>query len=392
MLENLPNLSGDPLWTLLDEFKDDPREEKIDLIVGVYRDELGETPVMKNVQDAEHYLAKKAHSKSYRALSGNLEFNHQIATFLLGDINAKLESQYTIQTVGASGALRVLADFIVHLSPNTVIWNTNPGYINHRPIMEGAGLKVEPFRWQDKDGELDIETCFADLEYAVEGDVILLHGCCHNPTGIDPSIEQWQQFSDFCQRKKITPFIDIAYQGFGDTPDNDAAGLRLIVEQNDVVFVAASCSKNMGLYCERTGAAMVVANNKSLLTNVRPLLERITRANYSMPPNHGSAIASLLFSNPEPWLQELTGYRERVVDIRKELGDILSELGAPASLHVIAKQKGMFSMLPLSTAQMALLRDKYAIYGIPNGRINIAGLRQSQIRILAEALIDIIDG
>lgn len=389
MLENLPNIKGDPLWDLLDKFKQDKREEKIDLLVGVYRDEFGKTPVMKNVQDAERYLATQASTKSYRVLSGNMEFNHLMAEFLLGGDSSKLDNQCTIQTVGASGALRVLADFIVHLSPNSVIWNSDPGYINHRPIMEGAGLKVEPFRWQDKNGGLDIEACFYDLESAVEGDVILLHACCHNPTGIDPSIEQWQQFVDFCKHKKITPFIDIAYQGFGDTPENDAAGLRLVVEQMDFVLVAASCSKNMGLYCERTGVAMVVTNNNQKLADIRSLLERITRASYSMPPNHGSAIASLLLENPKHWLVELSSYRKRVADIRRELSEILSELGAPSELNSIAKQNGMFSMLPLTSDQMSILRDKFAIYGIPNGRINIAGLKQSQIRTLAEALVDV---
>jgi len=389
MLDHLPHLQGDPLWALADQFKTDTRDEKIDLIVGVYRDESGQTPVMQTVQAAERFLADQAMSKSYKLLSGNMTFNNQIAQFLLGD-SPRLEEQCTIQTVGGSGALRVLADLIAQLSPNSVVWNTEPGYINHRPIMEGAGLRVSPFRWQDKAGQLDIETCFADLENAVEGDVLLLHGSCHNPSGIDPSLTQWQQFADFCKRKKITPFIDMAYQGFGDGPDDDAAGLRLLVDQIDVVVLASSCSKNMGLYCERTGAATVITKNKAQHNDLRTLLERITRANYSMPPNHGSAIASMLFDDPEPWLEELSVYRDRVTNNRRELGRILSELGAPASLNAIAQQKGMFSLLPLSAEQMLVLRDEFAIYGLPNGRINIAGLRQSQIRTLAEALIYVI--
>lgn len=388
MLDHLLHLQGDPLWALADQFKADTREEKIDLIVGVYRDESGQTPVMQTVQAAERFLAEQAMSKSYKLLSGNMTFNNQIAQFLLGD-SPRLEEQCTIQTVGGSGALRVLADLIAQLSPNSVVWNTEPGYINHRPIMEGAGLCVSPFRWQDKAGQLDIETCFADLENAAEGDVLLLHGSCHNPSGIDPSLAQWQQFADFCKRKKITPFIDMAYQGFGDGPDDDAAGLRLLVDQIDVVLLVSSCSKNMGLYCERTGASTVITKNKAQHNDLRTLLERITRANYSMPPNHGSAIASMLFDNPEPWLEELSVYRDRVANNRRGLGRILSELGAPASLNAIAQQKGMFSLLPLSAEQMLVLRDEFAIYGLPNGRINIAGLRQSQIRTLAEAVISI---
>jgi aspartate aminotransferase len=390
MLENLPHIPSDPLWELLHQYNADQRKEKIDLLVGVYRDESGVTPVMEKVQEAETYLAKQSRSKSYGMLSGNLTFNDQIATFLLGN-NPRLQDQCTIQTVGGSGALRVLADFIVHLTPHSVIWNTEPGYINHRPIMEGAGLKVAPFRWLDKNGQLDIEACFSDLENAAEGDVLLLHGSCHNPTGIDPSIEQWQQFIDFCKRKKIIPFIDIAYQGFGDTPNNDAAGLRLFVEQMDLILIAASCSKNMGLYCERIGAAMVMTSNKTRHKDLRALLERITRANYSMPPRHGSAIASYLYDDPESWLQELSVYRNRVASNRQQLADKLAELGAPAVFNAIAQQKGMFSLLPLTPEQMVILREKFAIHGMTNGRINIAGLKQSQIQTLANAIIEIIN-
>ena len=378
-----------PLWELLHQFNSDEYAKKIDLLVGVYRDDTGQTPVMQQVKKAEINLANQGISKSYRMLSGNLKFNDQIAQFLLGD-SKRISDQCTIQTVGGSGALRVIADFIARVSPKSTIWNTDPGYINHRPIMEGAGLQVKTFRWQHKDGQLDIAACFSDLANAVEGDVILLHACCHNPTGIDPSIQQWQEFINFCKSKKLTPFIDMAYQGFGDTPDIDAAGLRLVVNQMDEVFIATSCSKNMGLYCERTGAAMIITNNKEHKKNLRPLLELITRANYSMPPNHGSAIASLLFDDPAPWLEELAVCRDRVITIRKELGIALTKLNAPASLQVIVQQKGMFSMLPLTPKQMVMLRDKFSIYGMDNGRINIAGLKQNQINTLANALLAVL--
>lgn len=388
MLNQLPLLAGDPLWELLSLFNQDGREEKIDLVVGVYRDETGTTPVMPVVQEAEIELARLAQSKCYRELSGNLKFNDQVAKFLLGESH-DLARQCTIQTVGGTGALRLLADFIARLSPGSVVWNTSPGYINHNPIMESAGLAVKPFRWQQKEGELDIQACLADLEDAGEGDILLLHGCCHNPTGIDPTFEQWQQFADLCKQKGIVPLIDMAYQGFSGTPDEDAAGLRLFVDQLDLVLVAASCSKNMGLYCERTGAAMVVAPDPEQLDSIRTLLETITRANYSMPPEHGAAIANRVFDNPELWLAGLSEYRERIKSTRRELGSLLNDFDAPPELQVVSKQNGMFSMLPLSKEQMSLLREKYAIYGVPNGRINIAGLKQSQIKTLAEALVGV---
>jgi len=389
MLENLPIVEGDPLWALLGQFQADQREHKIDLLVGVYRDETGKTPVMQVVQNAEKKLAEEAESKVYKMLSGHLEFNDHVAKFLLGE-SKKLASQCTIQTVGGTGALRVLGDLVAKLSPNAVIWSTDPGYLNHRPIMEAAGLTVKTFRWGHKNGVLDIESCFADLKEAKEGDILLLHGSCHNPTGVDPTLAQWQQFADFCKAKKLVPFIDIAYQGFGDSPDADAAGLRLLAEQMDLVLVAASCSKNMGLYCERTGVAMVITKDTSQHVPLRTLLERITRGNYSVPPNHGAAVANLLFSDPIPWLAELTVYRERVRSLREALGEALSAIGAPRSLQVITKQKGMFSLLPLSTQQMDLLREKHAVYGMQNGRINIAGLQQSEVAYLADALVDVL--
>ena len=388
MLENLPVVQGDPLWALLHQCNADQRDHKIDMLVGVYRDETGQTPVMQQIQKAEQKLAAEAESKSYKMLSGNLEFNDHMAKFLLGD-SKRFSDQCTIQTVGGSGALRVIADFVATLSPDAVIWNTNPGYLNHRPIMEGAGLKVEPFRWQHVGGVLDIDACFEDLAQAKEGDILLLHGSCHNPSGVDPSLSQWQQFIDFCLAKKVVPFIDIAYQGFGDGPEEDAAGLRLFVEQVDFMLVAASCSKNMGLYCERTGVAMVITNDHSQHVPLRTLLERITRVNYSMPPNHGAAVASLLFSDPEPWLAELSVCRERINGLRKALGKLLLEMDAPISLQAVTRQKGMFSLLPLTAEQMIALREKHAIYGMLNGRINIAGLKQAQVGYLAEALVDV---
>lgn len=390
MLENLPSISSDPLFDLIRKYHRDQRADKMDLLVGVYRDEHGQTPVMKQVHQAELYLAEQANSKAYRILSGNLTFNQQMATFLMGEGHPRLDSQWTMQTVGASAALRILAEFIAQLTPQATIWNTEPGYMNHRPIMEKAGLEVASFRWQNKAGQLDIEACLADLDAAKEGDILLLHGCCHNPTGIDPTLEQWQQFSDLCLRKKLIPFIDIAYQGFGGTPEEDAAGLRLILDQHPQVLITGSCSKNMGLYCERTGVAMVVTDDRQQVPDVRAVLERITRTLYSMPPHYGSEIASYLFNNPEPWLDELSCYRQRVIETREALCREFIQLGAPESWQAIANQKGMFSLLPLSPEQMAQLQEQHGVYGLPNGRVNLAGLKPTDIAALAKAMVAVL--
>lgn len=386
MLAALPIAEPDPLWALINAFRQDRRADKIDLVVGVYRDASGQTPVMQAVQAAEVRLAAAAVSKSYRALSGNLTFNDGMSRLLLGEGAEALDRQCTIQTVGGTGALRILADFIALVSPYATIWNTNPGYVNHRPIMTAAGLSVRTFRWQENDAGLDLDAVIADLAEARPGDVVLLHGCCHNPTGIDPTPEQWRRLAGLCKDKGLIPLIDMAYQGFGDGIEQDAAGLRHFAKELDTVLVAASCSKNMGLYCERSGAAMVIAPDRGPLANIRATLERITRANYSMPPEHGAAIAAQLLESPKTWLAELDTCRRRVADIRRDLADALAACGAPELFQALRRQKGLFSLLPLDPHEMNRLREDFGIYGTSNGRINIAGLLPRDVERLAEAL------
>jgi len=386
MLHQLPTPETDPLWSLISAYRHDRRQEKIDLIIGVYRDETGQTPIMNVVQQAEHRLAAEAHSKSYRALSGNGDFNHGMARFLLGPGNSRFDTQCTIQTVGGTGALRLLADLIALAAPRSTIWSSTPGYVNHQPIMESAGHLVRLYRWQEKDGAFDISVMLADLADARRGDIVILHGCCHNPTGIDMPLDAWRTIAEHCAQAGLIPLIDMAYQGFGDGPDEDAAGLRLMTERLDTVLIAASCSKNMGLYCERTGAAVVLAPDRSSLHTVRCNLERIARANYSMPPEHGAAIASILFADPAPWLAELETARQRVANIRVKLADALEALGAPETLQGLRRQKGMFSTLPFDADQMQMLRNAFGVYGTLSGRINIAGVALSQVERLALAL------
>jgi len=386
MLSKLPQVESDPLWSVISAFHDDPRPHKMNLVIGVYRDEAGTTPTFTAVQQAEQRLAEQGPCKAYKSLSGNLAFNEGISRFLLGEHSPMLHNQYTIQTVGGTGALRLLADFIAQATPNSTVWNTAPAYINHHPLMSSAGLQVRSFTWQADNNGLDLNKVLDDLAPAKPGDVVLLHGSCHNPTGIDPSAEQWQTLAAFCRKKQLVPLIDMAYQGFGEGINDDAIGLRLMVEHVDTVLVAASCSKNMGLYCERTGAAMVVTSEQKLLPNVQHTLERITRANYSMPPEHGAAIAAQLFAEPQQWLAELQDIRSRIAGMRQQLSSELQRLGASNQFHCLAFQRGMFSLLPLRPEQMQRLHREFGIYGTSNGRINIAGLSSQHIPQLAEAL------
>lgn len=389
MLASLRTLPPDPLFGLLATFDADPSPAKIDLIIGIYRDDAGRTPVMEVVQLAEQRLAAQARSKAYRALAGNLQFNDGIARLLLGQNSSQLDRQYTMQTVGGTGALRLMGDFIASTAPGARIWISTPGYINHRPIFERAGLEVCSYSWREGQSGLDLDQVMADIAEARAGDVLLLHGCCHNPTGIDPDTEGWSALAEVCEQRGLIPLVDIAYQGFAAGLEEDAAGLRELAQRVPVVLVTASCSKNMGLYCERTGAAMVLGPNCASLAPVAGHLEGLTRGNYSMPPEHGAAIATLLFENHAAWAAELERMRCRLLSLRTQLAAELSDLGAPDRMQNLRWQRGMFSVLPFTPVQMDALRKQYGIYGTDGGRINVAGIAAAQIPRVAKALTSI---
>ncbi len=390
MLASLATVAPDPLWGLTAAFRADPRPDKVDLVVGVYRDETGQTPVMAAVKAVEERLAAAGASKAYRGLAGNADFNAGLATLLLGNDAGRLARQHTMQTVGGTGALRLLADFIAVASPGARVWVSDPGYVNHVPIMRAAGLAVDRYRWRAEGGVLDADAMFADLWAARAGDIVLLHGCCHNPTGIDMGVGVWQTVPEQCAQRGLIPLVDMAYLGLADGLEQDTTGLRLLVDALDTVLVAASCSKSMGLYCERTGAAMVLGKNRVALQPVGGVLERITRSNYSMPPDHGAAIAAAILGDVAlraSWRDELEHMRQRIAGNRRRLDDALASLGAPVALQNLSRHKGMFSTLPWDADAMERLRAHHAIYGTQSGRINIAGLAPEQIDRVASALV-----
>ncbi len=388
MLQNLTMLAPDPIWGLTADFQADPRPQKLDLIVGVYRDETGQTPTLDVVKHAERQLADMAVPKSYRPLAGNVEFNASMSRLLLGDGANQLERAATIQTVGGTGALRLLGDFIKLAHPGATVWTTDPGYVNHRPIFEAAGLCVRDYPWRQSPDGIDVARAFHGLADAQPGDILLIHGCCHNPSGIDPSAEDWTEIAAFCAKHDVIPLVDIAYQGFGDGLGKDAAGLRHLVETLPLVLCAASCSKNMGLYCDRLGVAMVVAPDVGAVANTMRNLENLGRTNYSMPPEHPAAVANLVFNAKTQWVAELSAIRARVSSLRTALCDTLERQGAPETFQALRRHKGMFSILPLSSVQMQRLRSEYGLYGSDTGRVNIAGLRAADIAMVATALAD----
>lgn len=389
MLANLPVLSADPLWALNAEFNRDPRPEKIDLIIGVYRDETGRTPNFRSVLAAELELAAQDSSKVYGPLSGNPAFNDGMARLMLGDDPATLRRQHTIQAVGGTGALRILADFVAAARPHATVWISDPGYVNHQPIFQAARLSTAVYGWHAGGAGFDVERACADLKAARAGDVVVLHGCCHNPTGIDPDPSDWRELAGFCARQGLVPLVDFAYQGFGDGIDADAAGLRILVETQEVVLIASSCSKNMGLYCERVGSASVVGPDAAAIAPVGAVLERGCRSNYSMPSSHGALVAARLLASPRDWLDELETMRRRIVDIRHRLCDALRAAGAPEGMQAMRGHRGLFSMLPLSPGQMRRLCDDFAIYGTQTGRLNLAGLKTGEIERVAAAIAQV---
>ncbi|GAA3507386.1 aromatic amino acid transaminase [Streptomyces showdoensis] len=387
MLELLPAPPVDPLWDLTAEYAEDPRPERLNLVLGVYRDHTGSTPVMTAVKEAEIRLAERSGSKEYLGLSGNAAFNDAMLTTVLGD-EARTGRATAVQTVAGTGALRLLADLVRQTRPGTTVWISDPAYVNHRPILEGAGLTVRTYRWTDPAGLL------ADLREAGRGDVVLLQGCCHNPTGVTPTAEAWEQLAGLAGTHGWVPFVDLAYHGLGDGLDADLAPTRMLAARLPEVLIAVSCSKNFGLYSDRTGCAIVLGSSARTLRHVETTLQNAARTLYSMPPDHGAAVVATILADERlrtVWRTELDTMRRRIASHRTDLVAHLSALGHDREASALARQKGMFSMLPLTPEQMARMRRHSGIYGTTAGRINIAGVPAHRIPFLAQGIADALE-
>ncbi|MGQ5522050.1 amino acid aminotransferase [Chitinimonas sp. PSY-7] len=384
MFQNLAPAAVDPILSVAEAFRADPRPHKLDLGVGVYRDANGNTPVMTAVRYAEQQLAQTQTSKSYVGLGGNMRFSRVVTQLILG--NAEPTGWFTMQTPGASGGLRLLADLIAASRPNATVWISDPSYVNHAPIMRAAGLRVASYPYLDvASGGLRREAFFEAVAGLGQDDVLLLHGCCHNPSGVDLEIDDWQQLASMVSQQGFLPFVDLAYQGFGDGLEQDAAGLRLLADASEEMLVVYSCSKHFGLYRERTGAALVKSAGSK---QVQGKLFELARRSYTMPPDHGAEVVAMIIESAELtalWHSELYAMRQRVQSTRHQLADALSTNGMEA--EYLCHHKGMFSMLPLSEASIARLRDDAAIYIVAGGRINLAGLAPNKIDTLAEAIV-----
>ncbi|MFE0645103.1 aromatic amino acid transaminase [Streptomyces sp. NPDC058877] len=390
MLELLPAPPVDPLWDLTAEYAADPRPERLNLVLGVYRDHTGVTPVMAAVKEAEMLLAERSGSKEYRGLSGNAAFNRAMLDTVLGD--GSLTTRATaVQTVAGTGALRLLADLVRQTRPGTTVWISDPAYVNHRPILEGAGLTVRPYRWLDPAGRPDGAGMLDDLRGAGPGDVVLLQGCCHNPTGVDPSFEAWEELAGLAATNGWVPFVDLAYHGLGDGLDADLRPTRILAERLPEVLIAVSCSKNFGLYSDRTGCAVVLGPSARALRHVETALQNAARTLYSMPPDHGAAVVATVLEDERlrtAWRAELDVMRHRITSNRADLVAHLGALGHEEQARTLARQKGMFSMLPLTPEAMLRMRRRSGIYGTTAGRINIAGVPAHRIPFLAQGIAE----
>ncbi|EGU30242.1 aromatic amino acid transaminase [Vibrio scophthalmi] len=392
MFTHLPTPQLDPILSLSVAYKNDPRSEKVDLGIGVYKNSAGETPIMRAISQAQDIVVATQQTKSYVGLAGCEEFNQSMVNLVLGGTSV-LDRVSAVQTPGASGALRMLGDLIKVAQPNTTVWISNPSYVNHKPVMEAAGLKVSYYRYfSPQTKQVDKGMMLEDLAKAGKNDVVLLHGCCHNPTGADIDFDAWQQITALAQKNGFTPFVDVAYQGFGDGLDADAKGLRYMADNVDEMLITTSCSKNFGLYRERTGAAIVLGQSTVDANNAKGKLLTLARSTYTMPPDHGAALVKTILQNQElteVWKQELSEMQQRLLSLRKSLCDELRNAHNTSQFDFIESHKGMFTVLGFSQSQMSQLREEYGIYGVGDGRINIAGLTEKDIPYVAEAIIKV---
>lgn len=390
MFEHLTAPKADPILSLISEFKNDTREHKIDLGIGVYRNEAGITPIMQAVCQAEALLLEQETTKAYQGLTGDEEYNQLIQELLLNGTNA-LERASTLQTPGASGALRMLADLIASTNPNATVWLSNPSYVNHRPIMTKAGLKVAEYAYLDPQTKLVNEQAFLQqVKQLGKDDVLLVHGCCHNPSGADLSLNAWQAIAECAQQQGFLPFVDIAYQGLGDGLAEDAKGMQIVAEAVDEMLISTSCSKNFGLYRERTGAAMVISKTAQQASNARAKMCELARSSYSMPPASGAAIVKTILQNAELtelWQQELTAMNVRVNSLRTKLVTGFQNATQSNRFDYFGEHKGMFSLTGISDEVIAQLKADFGIYIVKGGRINVAGLKENQVDTLVQAFI-----
>lgn len=392
MFEKVPAAPADPILGLTEEFKNDSRTTKINLGVGIYKNEDGQTPVLATVKKAEAALLESEKTKSYLTIEGTAEYGVAVQKLLFGAdsniVTNKLAK--TAQAPGGTGALRVAGEFIKRELNAGKIWISNPTWANHVGVFTAAGVETAQYNYYNAEThDKDFDAMLTSLSDAKAGDVVLLHGCCHNPTGIDPTAAEWEQLAKLCADKGLLPLFDFAYQGFAKGVEDDAAGLRIFAQYCDEILVASSFSKNFGLYNERVGAFTLVAANTETATTAFSQVKKIIRSIYSNPPAHGAAVVTHILNDEAlrtEWEKEVAEMRDRIQEMRTLFVQTLKDEGVTQDFSFIEAQNGMFSFSGLSKEQVARLKDEFAIYIVGSGRISVAGMTKSNMGPLCKGI------
>ncbi|MCJ9691198.1 aspartate/tyrosine/aromatic aminotransferase [Rhizobium sp. PRIMUS64] len=393
MFETLTAAPPDKILSLSVLYRNDARPTKMDLGVGVYKDSQGATVIMRAVRDAEKRLYESQTSKTYVGMAGDEGFNKAMLKLVFGE-KADLSRMFACQTAGGSGALRTIADLLVKARPDATVWLSDPTWVNHVPILKAAGLNIAIYPYFDPaSGTVKAEAMLKGLKQAKAGDIILVHGCCHNPTGANLTIEQWGLVADLLVERDLFPFIDLAYQGFGDGLEADAAAVRLLASKVPEMAVATSCSKNFSVYRDRVGAVILMGRDAESVKIAGSQALATTRVLYSMPPDHAAAAVRLILEDDAlraDWKSELEAMRLRMLNLRKGFAEALRRQSNTSRFDFIADHRGMFSRLGLTEAQVDRLRDEFGIYMVGDSRFNVAGLREDRLDDLAKAVVSVL--
>ena len=398
MFENLKLQSEDKIMALMSLYKADERKEKIDLGVGVYKNKKGQTPIMDAVQKASRILNNTQKTKSYVGLSGNLRFIDNISQLVLADAVPKNQI-IGAQAPGGTGAFHQLLLLIRSMEKDKRVWISSPSWPNHAAILNHLGIQFNNYNYFDYDTcEVNFSRMMSDLQKISSGDVLLLHGCCHNPTGANLSLENWTELTQFCEKKNILPLIDLAYQGFGDGINDDVKGVQYMASNLPEVCIGISCSKNFGLYRERVGAALMVVSDKKIHKLVEENLKSFNRVTFSFPPDYGASLVEIILGGNNSqnkelihlWEKELNSMRNGMLELRKLLSDSLRRSTNSTRFDFIERHRGMFSLMGLSVDQVARLRKEFGIYMVGDSRINIAGLNKDQIDYFSSSIAAVI--
>ncbi|MEJ6121578.1 aspartate/tyrosine/aromatic aminotransferase [Vibrio sp. 2-Bac 85] len=396
MFEQVSMAPADPILGLTDAFKKDERDHKINLGVGIYKNEMGQTPILATVKEAEKRLLAEETTKSYLTIEGIAAYGEAVQTLLFGQGAEIISSKRarTAQVPGGTGALRTGADFAVSKLGIKKIWVSNPTWANHGNVFKTAGLEVVTYDYYDPETkDLDFDAMIASLQSVEPGELVLFHGCCHNPTGIDPTPKQWDILAKLIAELGAIPFFDFAYQGFGNGVEEDAQGLRKFAQYNKELLIANSFSKNFGLYNERVGGITLVAEDSEIAEAAFSQVKSGIRSNYSNPPCHGAAIVTTILNDKElykQWVQEVADMRNRIQEMRDLFVATLKEKGVPGDFSFISRQLGMFSFSGLSVEQVNQLKEEFAVYIVGSGRISVAGMTKNNMQPLCDALAKVI--